>query len=152
VGHTHDGGGGGGGGANYNQAFSGQTSVTLAHNLGTKNIVVQCYNSSDQFIEWLTLTATSTTQAVVTFTSAQTGRCVVNGTGAARYAVGFTGQTTVTITGASHGLGIADLAVTVYDTSSPRKRVEPNTVTIDASTFAVVVTFAQAQSGRVVLN
>jgi hypothetical protein len=79
----------GGGGAaitaNYSQAFVAQTSVALAHSLGTTAVVVQCYNAGAPpvGIGWDTLTLNSTTTATVTFTGAQSGTCVVNGAGGA---------------------------------------------------------------------
>jgi len=66
---------------NYSQAFSSQTSVSLTHNLGTLNVIVACYDGSDVQVGYNTFTVNSTTAATVTFASAQTGRCVVNGTG-----------------------------------------------------------------------
>lgn len=142
-------GGGGGATGSYTQSFTSQTSVTLTHGLGSKNILVACYDGSDQAIDWNTLVATSTSAAAVTFTSAQTGRCTVTiGGGSARYSTTFSSQTSVTITGATHNLGTPDIHVQCRDGASPRRIVEPNTVDIDDSTFDVVITFSVAQSGR----
>ncbi|MBM3724369.1 MAG: hypothetical protein FJW40_02940 [Acidobacteria bacterium] len=72
---------------NYSQTFSAATTVTIlgtAHLLGTANLIVDCYNNStpSQRVEPNTMTVHSTTfDVVITFTVAQTGRCVVNGTG-----------------------------------------------------------------------
>ena len=68
------------------------------------------------------------------------------------YAANFTNQTTLTITGATHQLGTSDLAIFVKDASSPRGVVIPNTITIDDSSFNVVITFLQPQSGRVYIK
>ena len=67
------------------------------------------------------------------------------------YAVAFTSQTSVTILGTTHGLAKVDIAVTVWDTSSPRAEIGANRVTVDDVTFDVVVTFGESQSGRIVL-
>lgn len=66
---------------NHNTAFTAQTSVTVTHNLGTLNVVPTCYDGSDREIEPHTVTVTSINAVTVTFLAAQTGRCVVNGSG-----------------------------------------------------------------------
>jgi hypothetical protein len=65
----------------------------------------------------------------------------------------FTGATW-TILGSIHGLGTADLTVTVYGPLSGnlRTRITPGTVTIDDVSFDVVVRFAVAQAGKVVIQ
>lgn len=70
-------------GANYSQAFTAQTSVVLAHNLNTTAIIVQCFNNASPAvaIDWNTLTLTDANDATVTFTSSQSGTCVVAGAG-----------------------------------------------------------------------
>jgi hypothetical protein len=77
------GGGGGTGEFNYSQAFSSATSVTLAHNLGTENVLVSCYDSDDIQIypDTVDIGTADPWDVVVTFEVAQTGRCVVNGSG-----------------------------------------------------------------------
>lgn len=149
------GGGSASGAPNYSQSFSSQTSVTLTHALGTKNILVQCYDSTDIAIgpNDLDIDAADPWNAVVTFAASQTGRCIVNGLmNAGRYTATVTAQTTVTVTGATHGLGTNMLAVTCYDDSDPRARVEPNTVTADDGTNDVVITFFEAETGQCVLQ
>jgi hypothetical protein len=69
-----------------------------------------------------------------------------------KYSASFTGQTTLTVTGATHGLGRADVNVIVWDNSSPRHIVQPADVTINSSTFDVVVTFTVSQSGTIVIQ
>ena len=82
------------GAPNYSQGFTGQTSVSLAHNLGSSNVVVACYNGSDVLIEPNSITIDSSNAVTVTFAAAQTGRCVVNGTSAGPTgAAGATGAT-----------------------------------------------------------
>lgn len=65
--------------APYSQSFTSQTSVALTHAIGTLNVIVFCYDGADNWIQWNSLVINSTTQATVTFASAQSGRCVVNG-------------------------------------------------------------------------
>jgi hypothetical protein len=71
---------------------------------------------------------------------------------AIRYTASFSSQTTVTVTGATHGLGTADLAVTCYDTADPPHVVEGDGWTVNATTFDVVINFTNSQSGKCVLR
>jgi hypothetical protein len=73
------------------------------------------------------------------------------GGGGGAYSASFTSQTSVTIAGTAHQLNTANLLVTCYDTESPQVEVEPNNITVNASTFDVTVTFTTAQSGRCVV-
>ena len=68
------------------------------------------------------------------------------------YASSFTGQTTVTIPGTAHQLNTANLLVTCYDTELPEMEVEPNTVSVNPTTYDVTVTFVAAQSGMCVVS
>lgn len=69
---------------------------------------------------------------------------------ASKYTTSFTG-TTLTIPGATHGLGTASLVVQVYDNATPRALVIPGSVTVHPSTFAVVLTFAESGTYNIVL-
>jgi hypothetical protein len=68
------------------------------------------------------------------------------------YSGSFTSQTSVTIAGTVHQLNSANLLVTCYDTENPAMEVEPNSISVNPSTFDVIVTFATAQSGRCVVS
>lgn len=57
-------------------SFTSQTTVTMAHNYGTSDVVFACFNGSGAFTEANTVT-TNTNSLVITFLVAQTGRCVV---------------------------------------------------------------------------
>ncbi|MGE5647628.1 MAG: hypothetical protein ACM336_17765 [Acidobacteriota bacterium] len=76
------------GGSNYSQAFSGATSVTIAgtaHGLGTANVIVDCYDAATPAARLEPASVTvhpATFDVTVTFSSARSGRCVVNGSGA----------------------------------------------------------------------
>jgi hypothetical protein len=76
---------------------------------------------------------------------------VSGGTGMAKYARSFTSQTSVSILGSTLNLGSSDLKVQCYDASAIRKRVEPDTLTVDPATNNLVILFAQPQSGRCVV-
>lgn len=65
----------------------------------------------------------------------------------------FSNQTSLTVTGATHGLGTADLIVAIYDSATgTRNLVIPDSVSIDSSTFDVTVAFELSQSGRIVIQ
>lgn len=78
---TFSGGGGGAGAPNASAAFVAQTSVSIADNLGTTSKLVQCRDASDVVLEPNTVTITNANTTTVTFAVAQTGACVVNGSG-----------------------------------------------------------------------
>lgn len=63
------------------------------------------------------------------------------------FAANFTGQTSVT---ATHNFGTADVIVMVYDNSSPRNYIIPDSIAL-TSTTAISVTFNRAQDGRIIV-
>ena len=145
---------GGAGLPNYAQSFTGQTSVVLAHNLGTTNVIAQCFDANNAHVEYATFSITSQNQATATFFSPQTGRCVVSGYGGAttnRYAASFVSQTSVVISAATHQLGTGDLSISCYDAATTKNRIEPDRVQIDAI-HNVTITFFSGQSGRCLLQ
>jgi hypothetical protein len=139
---------------NYSQAFTGQTSVLLTHNLGTANVVVECFDAGNGQVEYATDTIIDLNNVIVTFFAPQSGRCVVNGFGGPsvnRFVTAFTAQTSVIVAAPTHNLGTGDLSVTCYDGGSPKTRVEPDRVNVDSSNN-VTVSFYAAQTGRCVLQ
>ncbi|MDQ6706195.1 MAG: hypothetical protein M3Z85_09520 [Acidobacteriota bacterium] len=68
------------------------------------------------------------------------------------YAKPFNAAATVTMLGAEHGLGTANLVVSCYDNATPASAIEADSVKVHPATFDVTVTFAQAQSGKCVVN
>lgn len=68
------------------------------------------------------------------------------------YTSNFTAQTTVTITGVTHGLGAADLTVQCWDAGTPAQIVEPDKVTVDPTSFNVVVAFVVPQDGKCIVR
>jgi hypothetical protein len=70
-----------GGRENYSQTLSSTTNATLTHNLGTRNVIVECFDELDAKIEPGGIFVPDVNTVVVTFAVAQTGRCVVSGTG-----------------------------------------------------------------------
>ncbi len=138
------------------QSFSGTGSTaTLNHNLGTTNVFVACYDSSNRLLDGA-IAITNSGTVTVTFSNSISYRCVVNGgigppgpagSNASKYQFGLNSATSYTITGVTHGIASKDLAVTCLDGSGSNNRFEPATVTVNQSTFDVVMTFLAAKSG-----
>ena len=75
------GGTGGAGAANYKQAFTAQTTVTLAHNANSAAVLIQCFDSGNNLLIPNFITLTNLNTATVSFSSPQSGTCVVNSSG-----------------------------------------------------------------------
>jgi hypothetical protein len=63
--------------SSYSTTFSSVTSVTVTHNLGTKNVGVFLYDSSDNMFWPSTIVTTSTSVVTITFASSRSGRVVI---------------------------------------------------------------------------
>ena len=61
----------------YSTTFSSVSSVAVTHNLGTKNVMVMCYDSADEMFWPATIKTTTTNLVDITFTVARTGRVVI---------------------------------------------------------------------------
>ena len=72
------------------------------------------------------------------------------GGAAGNYAASFTAQTSLLIPGSAHGYQSSELLVECFDSTD--KAVDPDSVSINATTYDVTVGFAQAQSGSCVVN
>jgi hypothetical protein len=121
---------------------------------GSRNIIVQCYDNASpaNAIMPAGWTVDSSFNVVVTFATAQTGYCALNSSGnPGKYTASFGSTTSLSVLAATHGLGVSFFNVSVYDAATPRNRVDPANVTVDAS-GNVVVTFAVAQAGQVVIE
>jgi hypothetical protein len=137
--------------------FTNVTSVTLpgsVHQLGTPAILPQVYDASSPAaaMEPDAITVDPTSYDVTaTFVTPQSGTLVV-GAAAPQYVTAFTAQTTVTILGSTHGLATANLFYAVYDDATPRNWLSPGKVTVHASTFDVVITFNDVETGTIILS
>lgn len=164
CGTDQDGGGGGssggGGATNYEESFSAQTSVTLAgteHLFAHAKLVVQCYDDASPKAVLVPAGVTVNTTSydvTVTFAVSESGSCSVAGGGIGaneNYEEAFTAQTSVTVTGVEHGFGHDRLIVAVYDNASPKALMIPAAVTIDPTSFDVVVTFGVSDTGSIVV-
>jgi hypothetical protein len=123
------------------------------HRLGTRGLIAQLYSDAVPAVafEPASLTVDQTTYDVLAFLGDPTsGNLVLSG--AAPYIRDFVNATTVTVTGAAHGLGTADLVYRVYENTHPSRLLLPTRVTVDPGTFDVVVTFADPMTGFLVLS
>jgi hypothetical protein len=68
------------------------------------------------------------------------------------YLATFTAQTAVTISGATHRLGTANLSVECYDGGSPAARVEPDRIAVEPVSFNVSIYFVSAQTGSCLIT
>lgn len=91
--------GSGSGAGNYSLAFTGQTSITLAHNFNSTAVLVECENSSKRRVEPDSVDYTDPNSAIVTFFASQTGTCKANAGGSGGSG-GGADMTTVTNSGA----------------------------------------------------
>jgi hypothetical protein len=129
--------------------FTNQKAINIAHNLGTLNVVVECYDSARNRVLPSTVTRTDANTTAVTFESPQTGSCSVLTGGASNqtYTNSFTGQTSVSLV---HNLGTTNVLTACYDNQSPSQQVNPGSITVTDSN-TVTVGFLASQSGSCVV-
>ena len=122
-----------------------------AHQLNTAHLVLACYDNTvpaANAIAPSSWTVNQTTyDVIVKFAIAQSGYCVLNGTGPAVYSASESG-TTWSIPAATHNLGV-NLQVATYDSSG--NRIEPGSVIVDGS-GNVTVLWSVAQTGKAVIT
>jgi hypothetical protein len=130
----------------FSRTFTNATSVAISdHGLGTSNLVVTIYDSIGRTVlAPVSIGSASPFAVTVTFTDAMTGRLAI--TRAPSDSESFTAATTVTIYGAVHGLGTANLAGACFDSSGAQFLY--GSLIVDPSTFDASFTFAQAATGR----
>jgi hypothetical protein len=92
--------------ANASQSFTAQTSVTVAHNLNSLNVIAQCYDATNKAIDYHSMTVTDANHVAVAFQAPQSGRCVVNGTGGTGGTGGGSGEATTAANVGTGGTGI----------------------------------------------
>ena len=74
----------------------------------------------------------------------------VGATGQPPYTTTFASSATWSIPHSTHGFTSTALIVETYDASG--NRIQPNSVTVDQSTYDITITWTNAQAGRVVIN
>ena len=142
--------------------FASTTSITFPgsmHGLGTAHLCLAVYDTAVPavLIESGSVTVHPTSYDItLVFAQAQSGALIVNARAPTPGIAGnvlhaFTNQNSVTIPGTIHGLGTNNLLVHVYDAAIPALRLRPGRVTVHPTTYDVIVSFAQPQSGVVVL-
>ncbi|MGD0200089.1 MAG: hypothetical protein ABSD27_04990 [Bryobacteraceae bacterium] len=115
---------------NYSQTFTDQTTVTItgaAHGFGTAKLIVDCYDSSSPSVRLTPSSVsvnTTSYDVTVVFATAQSGRCVINGSGAAFAALTsasntFASGTTQTFQGALIATGAGRTAPVMAGTALP---------------------------------
>jgi len=140
----------------YTVSFTNQTTVSIpgtTHALGTADLLVRVYTVSgtQNILTQVPVSiAPATADVTVTFVTPASGTVIVSGAGP-RFVATYTNTTTVSVAGATHGLGTAALLFAVYDNASPRQSLLPNTITVDPNTFNVVMTFLTPTSGRLLI-
>lgn len=146
---------------NYAVIFSSATSVTTlgtTHNLGSANLIGECWDSAtprNRVEGWTATVHPTTYDMVVAFPTTFSGTCVFNaasGVGVANYPMVFSAATSVTTLGTTHNLGSANLVAACWDNATPRNRVEGWTATVHPTTYDVTVTFPTAFTGTCPLN
>jgi hypothetical protein len=140
----------------YNATFTDETVVTIpgsTHQLATGALLVTVFTDADP-LNILTPAAVTVDQATfdvtISFVIAASGTVILSAAGP-RFQASFTNQTSFTIPGSTHQLNSRALLFQVYDALDPVNIIEPNTLTVDAGTFDVVVTFLTPQSGSLLL-
>lgn len=141
----------------YRATFVNQNPWTVAgatHALGTSDLQWQIFDAADPAaaMEPGSFTIDATSHDVVVTFAANTSGTLLLATPGPTYAATFTGQTSVSIPGTTHGLGSAALLYRLYDTSSPRAWFEAGSFTVHPSSYDVSVVFGVPFSGRLVLS
>lgn len=145
----------------YITPFTNTTTVSVpgtTHQLGTSDLVFKVYDNGTPrrtATEPGSLTVDQNSHDVVmTFGTAQSGILVLSAGGPA-YAANFNLTTppyTITIPGSTHRLGTRAILFQFYDDGTPRAALGPPDVSVNPSTFDVVITFGVPLSGRLVLQ
>src|SRR4030095_14927414 len=149
--------------AHLAQSFVAQTLVTIpaaTHGFGHPNLLISVVDAGTPMTVLRpsqVMVDDTTYGAPVRLAQPQTGIVLIAGATmrslAPLPAFAFTNSATWTVSGATHALGTWHLLAQAYDTSSPAAReVVPTRVTIDPTTLTVTATFAQNQSGTLVLS
>jgi len=137
--------------------FVNQTSVSVpgtVHQLGTAALVWSLWDASTprHAIEPGSFSVSPASfDVLMLFNVLQSGTLILDAP-PIRYEATFSGVSSVTVTGATHGLGTADLFWQLYDASNPRLAFLPQTLTVHPTTFDVVVTFSGTRTGRLILT
>lgn len=126
----------------YSDSFTNQTSITLLHGLGTKQIVIQCYDSTGLQVIPEVLQVPDNNHVFLEFAENFSGTVVVI---VGAYMASFFGRTSIILT---HNLGTAAVIVQCFDNSG--LQVEPETLQV-TSINTVAATFGASFNGYIVV-
>ena len=126
------------------------------HQLPSADIVFQVYFDDGSGLLTATEPGAFTVDATsydvrMTFIGQYSGWLVMSAGGPA-YATSFTNVDTLTIPGGTHLLGTSALIFQTYDTATPRNALGDPDVSINPTTFDIVVQFGVPMSGRIVFG
>lgn len=126
------------------------------HQLPSADIVFQVYFDDGSGVltasEPGSFTVDVTSRDVLmTFIGQYSGWLVMSAGGPA-YAVSFSGVETITIPGGTHLLGTSAIIFQAYDTATPRNALGDPDVSINPTTFDIVVRFGVPMSGHMVFG
>jgi hypothetical protein len=134
--------------------FTNQTSVTVTHNFGTKNIIVSVYDDNDSYFIPQSIVTTNDNQVTITFNSTESGRVVVAKGGhiianedLTSHREDVTGNSVYTIT---HNLDEEYPLVQAWNTTSKRQEVPSIIESVSANVFDIE--FASIFSGRIIVK
>jgi len=131
------------------EEFTAQTSVTVTHNLGDDEPIVQVYNGSNEIIIPSSITIVDTNSLTVTFSTSTSGKIIIHGGSGLNnglYTTSLTAETTATIT---HNLSNMYPNVVCYDSSE--EMVVPQSVTaVDEDSLTIV--FNSSFTGTVMVS
>ena len=123
------------------------------HGLAQPLLFLQAFDTGTpaQALELGSVTVNTTTRDLTLTTAAPQSGTLLLSIGTPRYVQPFTNQTTVTVLGSVHGLASANLLYQVWDASATPAAIQDGGFTVHPTTFDVVLTFAVAQSGSLLL-
>jgi hypothetical protein len=129
------------------------TILGSAHGLTPTYLFVQAYDLATpaQAIELGSVTINATTKDVTLTTGTAMSGTVVLAVGTPRFVQAFTNQSSVNVPGSTHGLASPNLVYQVYDASTNPTIIEEGSLSVDPTSFNVVLTFAAPQSGTLLL-
>ena len=142
----------------YIASFSGTTWSLPAsiHGIRTTGLTASCYDLSVPMvvIECAITVHPTTFDVTARFATSQAGHLVLNAVSAwsaQNYVKSITSATSVSIPYSEHKFATSRLQVQCYDNATPAAEVEC-AWTVNATTYAVAVSFAVAQTGHIVVT
>jgi len=137
--------------ATVSDAFTSVTSSTVTHNFGTKNVIVQVFDNSDNIIIPQSITTSTTSSVDIVFDSVTTGRVVVAKGGhivsGGSYRETVSGSSSYTLT---HNLN-EDYPLVQSYVSASREQIIPKKIKSNSAN-EVLVEFDLTFSGTIIVK